>query len=1267
MRVWRIPRTVLPCLVLCSLLFCRGQARAVAVATFENDYARLVIGSDGQILRITDKASGVELCAKPRTTPLARVAANGKETPADAVSLAGEVLILGFGKTGVTVQLKITTRPTHFLVEVLGIRGGETVDRLVFLDVPLALRGVPEEATAGCALALNLQTRVRAIPAATNRLWAACYTRFGFVGAKAAIILCPQSKLRQVMQEVVLAAEELPHSPIGGPWALDGKDNNGSYLFNSSDLSEETVDEWIALARTLGITQIDFHGGTSFRFGDFRPNPRTYPRGVASMKAVLDRLHEAGILAGLHTYAMFIDKSCPWVTPVPDPRLGTDATFTLAEDLDTDSAGVPVVESTASMSTTTGFFVRNSVTLRIGTELITYAGISKQAPYAFTSCERGAYGTTASAHAKGAKVHHLRECFGRFVPDGDSSLFTEVAAKTAELYNGAGFDMIYLDALDGGDAVAGRENAWYYQSKFTFEIWKRLKRPAIMEMSTFHHHLWYVRSRMGAWDHPTRSHKRFIDIHCRANQRLRRQFLPGHLGWWAFKTWRGLDSEPTYEDDIEYLCTKALANDTGLSIMGITPSNVGKIPALPRLAGIVRRHEALRNAGYFSEATKEKLRMPGKEFSLFQGADGEWRFRPAQRVRHKVESRETWSSNWSVTNRFEAQVPAIRIEALTAVRPYGDENGIVLADFGQDAPLPEASAQPGVAAALVPSPTPSRPGTASGRFSATNSNATAVRAWCKLGKTFSPPLDLSGNRALGLWVFGDGKGEVINLQQTSPSHLSHGIADHYIVVDFTGWRYFELVEPEGARYAEYSWPYGGIYSMYRESIRPKTVATLSLWYNNLPPGAEAACYLSPVRALPTVRAKLRDPRVTIGDATILFPVEIETGQVLEFRPPGDCRLFGRKGEELARVVPVGDLPTLVSGDNSIRFACDETDGLNPRAYVTVVSSGVPVRGKVADERIRWEYLRREEAPPRTVRALDGRQNQWDIMGRPHSSEATVEVEIAVEEIGERGDMYMHPKALTIIASDALEAFADTPRNEYAKYVVSGSRRGFPTAAGVRHELTLSTRVAKAGKSTLEYRATSDRAGGWCARGKRFDPPLDLSNYTHVGFPIHGDGNGEILYLQLRDTAGKWYDMKVGIGFTGWKYREFSLAEAACDLTRIEYAIIYYNALPAGRTCVCRLADVRALRDPRTLRDATLTVGNDRLVFPGRLRPGERLVYRGADDCAIYGSDGKRKVRIRPEGTRPRLVPGRNRVRLDFAEGAPEPFRVSVKMVKVYGP
>ena len=261
-------------------------------------------------------------------------------------------------------------------------------------------------------------------------------------------------------------------------------------------------------------------------------------------------------------------------------------------------------------------------------------------------------------------MHHLRECFGRFCPDGDSTLFSEVAAKTAALYNGAGFDMIYLDALDGGDTVAGRENAWHYESKFAFEICQRLEKPAIMEMSTFHHHLWYVRSRMGAWDHPTRSHKQFIDIHCQTNVGLRQQFLPGNLGWWAFKTWQGATGDPTHTDDIEYLCGKALANNYGLSLMGISPATVHTIPALPRLAAIVRRYECLRHANYFTEAVKERLRTPGDEFTLFQAASGEWQFRPVQYDKHKLSGSGSQTRRWTVDNRFDGQPLKLRIETL---------------------------------------------------------------------------------------------------------------------------------------------------------------------------------------------------------------------------------------------------------------------------------------------------------------------------------------------------------------------------------------------------------------------------------------------------------------------------------------------------------------------------------------------------------------------------------------------------------------------------
>jgi hypothetical protein len=921
-----------------------GRAAAPAgspAIRFENDYLRYEVATNGQNLRFVDRRTGLDYCASSPGSWVARIRRAGREFNASAVAAEQGRLTVQFGDSGVSAVLKVAAEKHYLTVEVVSV-SGSGVEELVFADVLLSLKGALDEPFAGCALALNLKTNVRELPGPNHRLTASCFPRFGFAGAKVALLGCPQAELRQVLKEVVSAAPDVPHSPIGGPWASEAEINRGSYLFNFGNLSEQTVADWIGLAQSLGMNQIDFHGGSSFRFGDCRPNPDTYPKGRASLKSVIDRLHAAGLKAGLHTYAFFMDKNCPWVTPVPDPRLAKDATFTLAEHLSDDAKSVPVTESTKSMSATTGFFVRNSVTLQIDDELITYAGVAKEPPYAFTHCQRGACGTRAAAHAQGAKVHHLKECFGLFVPDGDSTLLAEVAARTAETFNECGFDMMYLDALDGEDVLGGPENGWHYGSKFVFELWQRLQRPALMEMSTFHHHLWFVRSRMGAWDHPNRSHKRFIDIHCAANEDGRAMFLPMHLGWWAVKTWTGPQGEPTFADDIEYLCGKALAADIGFSLMGVDPASFAKNPALQRLGAITRQYEALRHANYFPAAVKSRLRVPGDEFTLSQAADGKWQFRPAQYLKRKCVGQDGELETWRVTNQFASQPLQARIEALMSAESYGASNGVTVAAFDAAQEFPDRAAAPGVQASLEPSTDRVKAGAVSGCFTATNSRASRRGSWAKLGKTFSPPLNLRSQQALGLWVLGDGQGEVLNVQLQSPEHVVGGIGEHYIVVDFTGWRYFELIEPEGERYADYAWPYGGPYEIYRESVDFGQVAKLSLWYNHLPPGGKAACYLSPIQAVPLLKAKLRNPRLTVAGKTVAFPVELESGSYLEFRSLADCKLYGPDGALLKEFSPEGDVPVLAGGENQVAFGCEGPPGVNARARVTLITVGPPI-------------------------------------------------------------------------------------------------------------------------------------------------------------------------------------------------------------------------------------------------------------------------------------------------------------------------------------
>ncbi len=900
---------------------------------FANACLRYVVGEDGKNLAFVDLASGKDYLRAEPASHIARAKLAGEWHDAARVASQGEAVRVGFAGTDATATIKMAAHDRHLVFEVTDASGA--IEELQLLNLQLTLQGRLEEPFAACALALNLKTNVGEIPGPNSRLAASCVSKFGLVGAAVAVIACPTGQMRDALKEAIDAAPEMPKSPLGGPWAMDAPINRASYLFAAP--SEQNVDEIIRTVKSIGFNQVQIHGGRgTYRFGDCLPNPQLYPNGVASVKAVIDRLHEADIYVGMHPYAFFIDKATPWVTPVPNPGLASDATFTLAADLPVDANSVPVTEPTGTMHTITGFFVRNSVTLRIGEELITYGGVSKEPPYAFTQCTRGALGTKASAHSAGEKVYHLKECFGLFLPDPDSDLFFEVVQTNADFFNACGFDTIYQDALDGEDTLGGSAESWHYGSKYVWELWKRLDRPAAMEYSTFHHHLWPLRSRIGAWDHPTRSYKQFIDQHVAGNRNNDRMFLPSQLGWWAFKNWQPPQGEPTFPDDIEYWCAKALGTDSGLSLMGYNPA----LPGHQRLAEIVKRYEELRHTGHFPESVKARLREPGVDFSLEQGPDGQWQFRPAKVEKHTVQGPDGWSDKWTVQNPYSEQAPSLRVEAMMAAAPHDSPEGINLAEFTSPDEFGARNSAPTVKADLE---CIMDGDVAYGRLTATNSGKERRGTWASFRKTFDPPLNLGNRQAMGVWVLGDGKGEVLNLQVESPSHISHGKGEHYVTVDFEGWRYIELIEHDSDRYADYAWPYPGGYSIYREHVNYSVISALTIWCNNLPPEDSILVDLRPVRALPLVTTRVITPSLSINGQTVTFPVEIASGQYIEVDASGKGNLHGPAGEPLGEVDASGSMPKLDPGDNALTFSSSGPQSPAPRARVTTFARGEAFR------------------------------------------------------------------------------------------------------------------------------------------------------------------------------------------------------------------------------------------------------------------------------------------------------------------------------------
>lgn len=923
--------------------------------SIETDTLLYVIGPDGRSRVFTDKSTGRDYCRTDTARPFASIEVGGATHTASAVEREGDRISVTFGESGISAVLRVEEHDRYFTLEVESLEG--TSDgRLSMVDIPLMLEGRLYEPFAGCAMALNLSTYVPSPPSPSDRLLAYAYDRFDFVGAKVAIIGCPMGQLRDVMKQVVLDAPDLPQTDRGGPWAMDEPTNYASYWMDvAAEFSEENIDELITLTRQLGITQLDFHAGVTMRFGDYEPGPKHFPNGKAGVKAAIDKLHDAGMKAGLHTYAFMLAKNTPWVTPVPRHDLNKKRTFTLAADIDADATEIPVVEATEGVSHITGWAVRNSNTLHVGDELITFGGVKTEPPYALIKCQRAALGTKAAGHQSGDKVHQLNECFGLFAPEPDSELFDLVVARTAEMYNDCGFDMMYLDAIDAADLFAGWNYAWHYAGQFVFKLTAAIKKPCLYEMSYFPHHCWYVRSRMGAWDVPCRGAKPFVDIHTLVNESCREMMLPSHLGWWGALDWNPIQPERILPDDMEYVCAKAIGNDSSLSILhGFSLNQYRNSEYKRRLGDIFRRYETLRLSGTTPDSVKHHLRDLGREFTLREDANGDPFFLRTRYDEHKVRGLDGWSDSWTMRNSFAEQPLQLRIEAMKSLAPYDHPDAEVLISFDDTRAWSKPGLTDGVMlrASLDPADEPSRDGARSGRMSAYYAHGKRYGIWTRFEQSHEPYVNLS-NCGIGVWVYGDGKGELINIQSKSPQHRMGGVMERYIDVDFKGWRYFEFLESESDRLQEFTWPYfirrenwrdnrhqlaGYAYPTLHYWVYLAEIEQTSLWFNRLPPFEEVACYLSPIKTLPMVDTKLLNPSVIVNGQRITFACQLEPGGFIELLD-GAARQYDSQGTFVADVTQSGAVPTVQPGVNEVSFDCDGPTDVNPRANVTVITLG----------------------------------------------------------------------------------------------------------------------------------------------------------------------------------------------------------------------------------------------------------------------------------------------------------------------------------------
>ncbi len=1282
------------------LLLSTATAAAAPPIVVENAGFRYEIGADGINDAFINRADGKDYCEPGQ--PFMAVTKAGRQWPSTKVEQAGASILVSFGESGVQVKARLASFPTHFTLTVEQVTGAG-VDELLFCNLWLKITGnvgtlvnAAWDGAVGVSVqACNDHTNSFGADSAHAALCASCQREYGLEGAKVAIVPTvtggpdPATRMLDAIGRVEIA-EGLPHPMLNGVWIKKAPERFASYMM-SHDLGEDNVDDAIELARG-GFGCIEIYPWRSTP--TYGLNPALFPHGMAGLKMVADKIHAAGLQLGLHSMQGMVAwgaRDDPYVVPKADPRLLQDHRGTLAADLPAGATTVTIAEGTKGWA--------DHADLLVDGEIIRY---TSRTDAGFAECQRGLWGTTVSAHPKGTKVGSLVNCFPIwgfcvYSPDIHSTMIDEICDNIARNFNATRCDMSYFD---GGEEVIAQPPAWHNQGRIALGVQSRLKRPVILEGNALYTHLsWHVITRGSPSFDPIYFGRREYTLRSKGQNPASwaPNLLTGDVGWFAPHP-HSLTTDAVTPDEVMLLCLKAVGGKAPISFH-LSASNPWANKRMAEMLDTIRACDDLKRCDYFTEAARAELAKPMAEHQLEQTAAGEWNLRPMQfGPSYVADAGRPQIAAWHYTNPYGEQKPWLRIRARAGLAPYGAKENVVLADFTAGVGFkPNGSASPDLVQSVEPTTETAPDGAAAFSYRAENKGG-GRSSWCGISLQLPKPTDLTTHRRLGLWVKGDGQGGVLNVQLAR----TDARRDHYIDLNFTGWRYIQLETPDETRFWNYAWPYSWTDLFYTCQAVYSDTSQVNLWYNDLPPGAKVATLISRIEGLAEIPVPLTNPSVEVGGKRLTFPLGLKPDEYVELDWRGVARHFDPDGGLIEEVKPEGEI-SLAHNDNDVRFACESGAGNSQHAEVTLSVRGEPlpnVKRPEAKPTARypvlmtgagspdWAFTARTTRTGRTrallgpyelvggpaaqsIGAFDGKANAWTVTSdRPKPTRAAV-----VITCGGKASMasYNDPRCVTLETFEDLRPYEMSAVNQFEKYAVGGGKQlgaDGPVREGVTQTFATEPKGGPTGGPCGVYSATNSGAGGgWGAKGRRFAKPIDLSAYKTVAFWLGGDGKGETLRFQFRDTAGRFADWLVRMDFTGWRLERFATADApGFDWKHTEYVIFYYNDLPSGATCVMKFSGLRALpagEAVAALSKPVLTVNDARLSLPVTLAAGDILTLDAQGRGAVVRG-GKQVQTFKLAGGPAILQPGENRLRLTCEQPEKAPDEVTVRVIPMDG-
>lgn len=582
--------------------------------TFENDSLRLTVAPNGVLTGFFCKRLARDYHVASDMTPIVSVTRHGAPVPVRTVTRDGDKLIFHFVDPEVRATLRLVPRKTHFLIEVVSVEPADVekltvtfpVQRLATLG--WAFGATYDQAFSACLFCAGVNSHnTPHYTADAAYLAGACQANHGLVGARWALIGAPYSQFKSAIIDAE-QANGLPCPMLGGKWARDSASVHKSYLFATS-VSEDQIDTLIQYAKIGHFGQIIFLKDSWLaNHGHYAINRANFKGGLASLRRAADKIHAAGLEAGVHVFGPSLSPNDPYVTPTPDGGLACKALPPLAAALDEKTDVLTLAAAPEVNLQTQRYEGFPGYAVRLGDEIITYTTVEPGPPYRLSGCRRGAFGTRATAHAAGEPVKHLLAMWGFFAVDPDSPLAAEMATNFAGIINACDFDFVYFDASEGFmDAYGDR---WYCQNKLHLAYYQKFRKPLLYQTSNGlgSDLLWHLVPRSASAD----GHgdlKGYLD-----------QRWPGILG--MANNWTGADIgwyywfEDVRPDQIEYVCARVLGLDASFS-METSVEATNRLTQSRQMYEMLGRWEQARAEHAFSPAVRSKLLERQKDFKLF--------------------------------------------------------------------------------------------------------------------------------------------------------------------------------------------------------------------------------------------------------------------------------------------------------------------------------------------------------------------------------------------------------------------------------------------------------------------------------------------------------------------------------------------------------------------------------------------------------------------------------------------------------------------------